>query len=100
MLRSIPWNLMRNQRSEMQKQIIGYAQQQADIIVSHYEKNAFNIILGGDCSILIGNAIALKKLGNFGIFYLDGHTDFIPPETFRNRWCCRNGSRHYYGKRA
>lgn len=62
------------------EQIIGYAQQQADSIINHYEKNAFNIILGGDCSILIGNAIALKKLGNFGIFYLDGHTDFIPPE--------------------
>ena len=62
------------------EQIIEYAQKQAECIISHYEKNSFNIILGGDCSILIGNAVALKKLGNFGIFYLDGHTDFIPPE--------------------
>jgi arginase len=61
-------------------QIIEYAQKQADCILQNYEKNAFNIILGGDCSILIGNAVALKKLGNFGLFYLDGHTDFIPPE--------------------
>ncbi|PRB04791.1 arginase [Chryseobacterium sp. MYb7] len=61
-------------------QIIEYAKKQADYILHNYEKGAFNIILGGDCSILIGNAIALKKLGNFGLFYLDGHTDFIPPE--------------------
>lgn len=61
-------------------QIIEYAKQQADCILRNYEKNTFNIILGGDCSILIGNAVALKKLGNFGLFYLDGHTDFIPPE--------------------
>ncbi|MDH5032986.1 MULTISPECIES: arginase family protein [Chryseobacterium] len=61
-------------------QIIEYAKQQADCILRNYEKNSFNIILGGDCSILIGNAMALKKVGDFGLFYLDGHTDFIPPE--------------------
>lgn len=61
-------------------QIIEYAKKQAEIILAHHHKNSFNIFLGGDCSILIGNALALKKLGNFGLFYLDGHTDFIPPE--------------------
>jgi arginase len=33
--------------------------------------------LGGDCSILLGSAIALKQKGNYGLFYLDGHTDFM-----------------------
>lgn len=61
------------------EKIIEYAKKQAELILRHYDKNAFNIILGGDCSILIGNAVALKQLGNFGLFYLDGHTDFIPP---------------------
>ncbi|MCQ9639013.1 arginase family protein [Chryseobacterium sp. WG14] len=60
--------------------IIGYAKKQANLILNNYDKNTFNIMLGGDCSILIGTAVALKKLGNFGLFYLDGHTDFIPPE--------------------
>jgi arginase len=60
--------------------IIEYAKKQTDCILNNYEKDTFNIILGGDCSILIGNAMALKKLGNFGLFYLDGHTDFITPE--------------------
>lgn len=59
--------------------VIDYAQKQADFILNNYQKDAFNIMLGGDCSILIGTSLALKKLGNFGLFYLDGHTDFIPP---------------------
>lgn len=61
-------------------QIIEYAQKQSELILNNSEKNNFNIMLGGDCSILIGTAVALKKLGNFGLFYLDGHTDFIPPQ--------------------
>ncbi|MET3037780.1 arginase family protein [Chryseobacterium sp. NRRL B-14859] len=60
--------------------IIEYAKKQAELILQHYHKNTFNIFLGGDCSILIGNAVALKKIGKFGLFYLDGHTDFIPPQ--------------------
>jgi arginase len=59
--------------------IIEYAKKQSEIILKNFDKNIFNIILGGDCSILIGNAVALKKLGNYGLFYLDGHTDYIPP---------------------
>jgi arginase len=61
-------------------QIIEYAGKQSELILKNYTENSFNIILGGDCSILIGTASALKKLGNFGLFYLDGHTDFIPPQ--------------------
>ncbi|MDQ0064511.1 arginase family protein [Chryseobacterium lathyri] len=58
--------------------IIDYAQKQANLILNNHQEDTFSIMLGGDCSILIGTAIALKKLGNFGLFYLDGHTDFIP----------------------
>ncbi|WP_419870661.1 arginase family protein [Chryseobacterium sp. CT-SW4] len=59
--------------------IIQYALRQAVLISDYFNPGNFNIVLGGDCSILIGNAIALKKRGKFGLFYLDGHTDFIPP---------------------
>ncbi|WP_179473491.1 arginase family protein [Chryseobacterium sp. H1D6B] len=59
--------------------IIGYAGKQSELILKNYTENSFAIILGGDCSILIGTAVTLKKLGNFGLFYLDGHTDFILP---------------------
>ena len=59
-------------------QIIEYAKKQSELIFKNSDNNTFNIILGGDCSILIGTAVALKNIGNFGLFYLDGHTDYIP----------------------
>ncbi len=60
--------------------IIEYAIKQSEILSNELDKNTFKIIIGGDCSILIGNAIALKQKGNYGLFFLDGHTDFMFPE--------------------
>ncbi|WP_292010743.1 arginase family protein [Chryseobacterium sp.] len=65
--------------------IIEYAKQQSDLISKYFTPDYFNIILGGDCSILIGNALAMRKKGNFGLFYLDGHTDFILPHLSQSR---------------
>ncbi|MDM1348658.1 arginase family protein [Myroides marinus] len=59
--------------------IITYAKRQADIIEKELSNNSFLIILGGDCSILIGSALALKKKGRYGLFFLDGHTDYMLP---------------------
>ena len=39
----------------------------------------FPLILGGDCSILVGNMLALRSLGRFGLVFLDGHLDFRHP---------------------
>ncbi len=39
----------------------------------------FPLVLGGDCSILLGNMLALKRLGRYGLFFLDGHSDFYQP---------------------
>lgn len=37
------------------------------------------LVLGGDCSILLGNALALRRRGCFGLLFLDGHADFYQP---------------------
>jgi arginase len=34
------------------------------------------IVLGGDCSVLLGPALALRKLGRHALVHLDGHNDF------------------------
>jgi len=39
----------------------------------------FPLVLGGDCSLLLGNMLALKHLGRYGLFFLDGHSDFYQP---------------------
>jgi arginase len=40
----------------------------------------FPILLGGDCSILLGPALALRRRGRFGLLFIDGHADFYQPE--------------------
>ena len=37
------------------------------------------LVLGGDCSILLGSMLALKKIGRFGLVFVDGHLDFRHP---------------------
>lgn len=37
------------------------------------------LVLGGDCSILLGIGTALKRRGHYGLIHLDGHTDFRNP---------------------
>ncbi|MGV8093083.1 MAG: arginase family protein [Mangrovibacterium sp.] len=62
------------------EKIIHYASDQAMLLMEHLKGDSFLLLIGGDCSILIGVALALKQSGNYGLFFLDGHTDFIWPE--------------------
>ena len=46
-------------------------------ILSHGE---FPVVLGGDCSILLGNLLALRRRARAGLLFVDGHADFYQPE--------------------
>ena len=37
----------------------------------------FPLVLGGDCSILVGSMLALRSFGRFGLVFIDGHLDFL-----------------------
>ena len=39
----------------------------------------FPLVLGGDCSILLGGMLALRRRGRCGLVFLDGHLDFRHP---------------------
>ena len=43
------------------------------------EDGHFPLVLGGDCSILLGSMLALRSRGRFGLVFLDGHLDFRHP---------------------
>ncbi|HET7003373.1 MAG TPA: arginase family protein [Puia sp.] len=60
--------------------IAEYAMDQSGLLKSCIEEKSFSLVIGGDCSIIIGNTLCLKKLGNYGLFFLDGHTDYMWPE--------------------
>jgi arginase len=38
--------------------------------------SGFPVLLGGDCSILLGPALTLRKRGRYGLAYVDAHADF------------------------
>lgn len=49
-------------------------------VIDTKNKNRFPLVLGGDCSILIGIMSALKANGIYGLIYLDAHADFYVAE--------------------
>jgi arginase len=57
-----------------------YTLKLAEAVKDELLKNKFPIVIGGDCSILIGNILALRRLGRYGLFFIDGHSDFYLPE--------------------
>jgi arginase len=59
--------------------IVKYSKDQSQILEKVLSENSFPIVIGGDCSILIGNSLSLKNMGSFALFFLDGHTDFMWP---------------------
>ncbi|HMI04942.1 MAG TPA: arginase family protein [Pedobacter sp.] len=49
------------------------------VLTPHIGPGHFPLVLGGDCSILLGIMPALKKKGSYGLIYLDAHADFYAP---------------------
>jgi arginase len=60
--------------------IRAFSLQLADTVTLVLDKKRFPLVLGGDCSILIGNLLALRRLGRYGLFFIDGHADFYQPQ--------------------
>jgi arginase len=61
-----------------------YAHQLADVTGEVLDGGEVPIVLGGDCSILLGNLLALRRRGRHGLLFLDGHADFYQPEAEPN----------------
>jgi arginase len=53
-----------------------YTVRLADRLTKLFDDQRFVVLLGGECSNLLGPALALKRRGRYGVVYLDGHSDF------------------------
>jgi arginase len=62
------------------QEIAAWSPRLADAVESVLDRGEFPLILGGDCSILLGSMLALKRRGRFGLLYIDAHADFYQPE--------------------
>jgi arginase len=61
--------------------IAGFSRRLAERVAFTLDLGLFPVVLGGDCSILIGTTLALRRRGRFGLLFFDGHADFYSPET-------------------
>ncbi|MEQ4301376.1 arginase family protein [Plantactinospora sp. B6F1] len=64
--------------------IAHYSMELAERIGGIIDQGEFPLVLGGDCSILLGSALAMHRLGEavggrIGLVFVDGHSDFRHP---------------------
>jgi arginase len=59
--------------------IAAYTVALADVIEPSLAEGDVPVVLGGDCSILLGCLLAVRRRGRFGLLFLDGHADFFQP---------------------
>jgi arginase len=64
--------------------IADYSVQLADAVTDVVDRDEFPVLLGGDCSILLGSTLALRRRGRYGLLFIDGHADFYQPEANPN----------------
>jgi arginase len=62
-------------------EIRDYSPRLANRIGGLLAQGKFPLVLGGDCSVLLGSALALNRLGRYGLLFVDGHTDLLTPTT-------------------
>jgi arginase len=60
--------------------IAAFSARLADRIAFTLDLGRFPLVLGGDCSIVVGATLSLRRRGRFGLFFVDGHADFYSPE--------------------
>ena len=64
--------------------IADYSVALADVVERVIDAGEFPVVLGGDCSIVLGCLLALRRRGRYGLLFLDGHADFYQPEVEPN----------------
>ena len=64
--------------------IADYSVALADVVARVIDAGEFPVVLGGDCSIMLGCLLALRRRGRHGLLFLDGHADFYQPEAEPN----------------
>jgi arginase len=59
--------------------LAAYTRDLAAAVGATLDEGGWPLVLGGDCSILLGNLLALARRGRHGLLFLDGHADFYQP---------------------
>ncbi len=60
--------------------LVDYTARLADEVARVLDRGDRPLVVGGDCSILLGNLLALARRGRYGLLFFDGHADFYQPD--------------------
>ena len=63
-------------------EVAAYSHELAQRVATAASDGAFVLLLGGDCSIILGALLGLRQAGHasLGVAYVDAHTDFNTPD--------------------
>src|SRR5262245_56131208 len=69
-------------RGRNEREVLSYSRSLARRVVSATQSGRFAVVLGGDCSIVLGCLLAARKRagGPVGLVYVDAHADFATAE--------------------
>jgi arginase len=59
-----------------------HALELADVVEAALSAGRFPLVLGGDCSLLLGCLLGARRGGRCGLVHLDGHLDFFHPGNY------------------
>jgi arginase len=65
--------------------VVRYSRSLAERVAAGAEQGRFVVVLGGDCSIVLGCLLGARRAagGRVGLAYVDAHADFATPEESR-----------------
>jgi arginase len=64
----------------------------ADGVEREIGRGHFPVILGGDCTVLLGGMLGAKRKGAAGLLFIDGHTDYTVPGVRQGAWDAETAS--------
>lgn len=72
-------------RPRNEEGVAGYSRALALSVAGAAEDGAFVLVLGGDCSVVLGSLLGVQRPGGspVGLVYVDAHGDFATPELSR-----------------
>jgi len=72
-------------RARNEPEVLAYSRLLGDRVSRALVHGHFALVLGGDCSIVLGCLLAARRrAGPVGLAYVDAHADFATPETAQN----------------
>jgi arginase len=58
------------------REVIRFTSALDKVITASMKAGRFPVVVGGDCSVVLGPAVSLRRLGRFALVHFDGHNDF------------------------